>query len=77
MKFLANLAIATLVAAWLVTVAVLAIQNVRPVSLQFFGWSSIQVPFGVLLAAGVGLGCVLGTLAPLLLPRRRRNDWGE
>jgi len=78
MKVLANAAIAAIVAGWLVTVAVLSIQNVRAVSLQFFAWESIRVPFGVLLAIGVGGGCVLGAVVgPTLRSRRRRNDWGE
>lgn len=71
LKTVTNLMIALLIAFWLGAIAIFSIQNVTAVSLNFLFWQSIQLPVGVLLAFCVGLGLILGTLLPLLLPRPR------
>ena len=70
-KTLTNLMIALLIAFWLGAIAIFSIQNITAVSLKFLFWQSIQLPVGVLLAFCVGLGLILGTLLPLLLPKPR------
>lgn len=54
-----------LLAAVIVSVAVVSIQNIELVSIQFLVWQSVQLPFGVLLAFGVGLGLILGSFIRL------------
>ncbi|HEY9837771.1 MAG TPA: lipopolysaccharide assembly protein LapA domain-containing protein [Vampirovibrionales bacterium] len=70
-----NQIIPTLVSAiaafWVVAIALLSVQNATPVSLQFLGFSSIQLPVGLVLAASTGLGMIGGALALSLLSKRR------
>jgi uncharacterized integral membrane protein len=66
MTIVTNLILALLMAAWLGAIAVFSIQNIREVSLKFLMFESIQLPVGVLLSFCVGLGLVIGSLAPLL-----------
>ena len=73
LKTVTNLIIALLIAFWLGAIAIFSIQNITAVSLKFLFWQSIQLPVGVLLAFCVGLGLILGTLLPLLLPRSRNT----
>lgn len=47
------------------TVAVLSIQNIELVSLKFILWTSIKLPFGVLLAFAIGVGLILGSFIPV------------
>ena len=37
-------------AVWVVAIAIIAVQNATPVSLQFLNFRSIEMPFGVVLA---------------------------
>lgn len=56
----------TMIAAiWICAIALIAAQNGTRVVIQFLGIQSIQIPFGLLLAACVALG-MIG--AALLLP---------
>lgn len=55
-----NLLFSLLLTAWIVAIAILAIQNATPVSLTFLTLQSIQLPVGVVLAFSVVLG-LLGT----------------
>lgn len=41
---------ALLLAVWVAAIAILSAQNGTPISLQFFGLRSIQIPLGMLLA---------------------------
>lgn len=74
MRTIANLLLAALITAWLVFVATLSIQNITPISLKFFTFRSVEIPFGVLLTFGVGAGLGVGALIPLLLGGAIEND---
>jgi uncharacterized integral membrane protein len=39
-------------------IALIALQNARGVSLQFLGFQSIEIPFGLMLALSVAVGMV-------------------
>jgi uncharacterized integral membrane protein len=56
--------IGIVLALWVVAIAILSVQNATPISLQFFGLSSIQIPVGVMLAffaaGGMVVAVVLG-----------------
>ncbi|MEM8642037.1 MAG: DUF1049 domain-containing protein [Cyanobacteria bacterium P01_G01_bin.54] len=67
MRTIANLLLTALLTAWLVFVATLSIQNITPISLKFFTFRSVEIPFGVLLTFAVGIGLGLGALAPLFV----------
>lgn len=71
MKVVIDLAIAIIFGTWLAIAAVVSIQNIEAISLRFFIWRSIEIPFGVLLAFAVGVGAILGAMLALLFPRRR------
>lgn len=60
MKNFATLITACIVAGWIGAIALIAIQNATPITLQFLGFQSIEIPFGLVLAFGVVLG-ILGT----------------
>ena len=62
MKFIANFVSGLIMAGLIGAIAVFSIQNIQPVSLQFFSWRSIQLPVGVLLAFCLGIGIILGSL---------------
>jgi len=72
MKIIINLISSSFLAGWIITMAVFSIQNINPVVLRFFTWESLKLPIGVLLAFCVGLGLVLGSLLPLLLPKPKK-----
>jgi lipopolysaccharide assembly protein A len=65
MRTLARFFAMSLVAALLVIVAVVSIQNIELVSLGFLLWESVPLPFGILLAFGVGAGFICGSFIPL------------
>ncbi|MCW6034790.1 DUF1049 domain-containing protein [Spirulina subsalsa FACHB-351] len=69
MRTFSNLLISLLITAWLVTIAVISIQNITPISLNFLTFSSVEIPFGVLLTFGVGLGLLIGAMLPVLTRR--------
>ncbi|MDJ0621159.1 MAG: DUF1049 domain-containing protein [Calothrix sp. MO_192.B10] len=58
MKTVANLISSIIIALWVVAIAILSVQNYTPVSLKFFTFRSIQIPFGILLAFSAGIGMV-------------------
>lgn len=61
-----KLIIAVVLAAWVVAIAILSVQNATPLSLRFFGLESIQIPFGVVLALFAAVGMVLMAIALML-----------
>lgn len=66
MKTIANLLISVIVAVWVVAIAIISAQNATPVSLKFFTYQSIQIPFGLVLAFCAGVGLIgIGILQPL------------
>lgn len=50
-------------AAWISAIALIAIQNATPVSLQFLGLQTIQIPLGLVLAFSASIGMVGTALA--------------
>jgi uncharacterized integral membrane protein len=61
--------------------AVISIQNIRAISLQFLVFRSVEIPVGVLLAFSFGLGLILGAVIPFVKPIsrgvRNRGDQNE
>lgn len=75
-----RLAFAIIPAVWVVAIAIIAVQNATPVSIQLLNLRSIEIPFGVLLAfcaAGgmLGMALVLGVLGgnPLRGAKKKRG----
>lgn len=58
-------------ALWIGAIAIVAVQNATPVSLQLFTLHSVAMPLGVLLAFGAAGGMV-ATAAIVLLPGKGR-----
>lgn len=54
-----------LLAGLLGIVAVMSIQNIEIVSIQFLIWQSVKLPLGVLLAFAVGFGLIMGSFVPI------------
>ena len=71
MRIFTNFISSTILAVAITVIAVFSIQNIKPVSLQFLGFESIQFPVGVLLAFCGGVGIILGSLLPLLWQREQ------
>lgn len=65
MKTFSNLVISLIIAFWIIILPVFAIQNVAPISLQFFGFRSISIPLGILVSVSVASGIVGGALFPI------------
>jgi lipopolysaccharide assembly protein A len=63
---MANLIISTIVAAWIVFIALISVQNASLVSLRFIFWRSIDLPWGLVLAGAIALGFIIGGCLPLL-----------
>lgn len=74
MKQIALVSLCLIVIAIAGTSALLAIQNVSPVSLALLGFQSIEMPLGLTLTGCAALGAVLTTLS-LLLHRRHDRQW--
>jgi uncharacterized integral membrane protein len=55
-----NLIISTIVAGWVVILALISVQNATVVSLKFLVWQSIELPWGLILAGAVGIGLLMG-----------------
>lgn len=70
MRIIAQLTNAIASAVLSVTVAVLSIQNIAPISLRWLWWRSVEIPFGVAIAGALAIGWILGVLTPLLFARR-------
>ncbi len=66
MKTISNLLISVIVAVWVVAIAIISAQNAAPVSLKFFTYQSIQIPFGLVLAFSAAIGLIgIAVLQPL------------
>jgi len=75
MQIIVNLLLSLILAIWLVAIAIIAVQNATPVSLQFLFWHSIQIPMGVLMAFSAAIGLLtLAILQPLWALADDRND---
>jgi uncharacterized integral membrane protein len=66
MRTITNLLTAIVLAAWLVAIAIISIQNITPINLKFLIYETIQIPFGIVLALSVGVGAIAGAMAPIL-----------
>ncbi|HEY9601752.1 MAG TPA: LapA family protein [Allocoleopsis sp.] len=66
MKTIANLLTSLVLAAWIGAIAILSIQNIMPVSVRFLNYETIQIPIGIVLAFSVGIGAIVGSLAPVV-----------
>ncbi len=73
MNTITNFMAASIVAGWIMTMAVFSIQNITPVTLRLFTFESIRLPVGVLLAFCLGVGFFLGALLPALLGVKSNN----
>ncbi|MBW4648463.1 MAG: DUF1049 domain-containing protein [Kastovskya adunca ATA6-11-RM4] len=65
MKTITNLLTSLILAAWVIAIAIISIQNIKPVSLRFLTFQSIELPIGVMLAFGVAIGAIAGAIIPL------------
>jgi uncharacterized integral membrane protein len=73
MKLFANFLICCIIAIWVVAIAIIAVQNATPVSLQFFVFRSIELPFGLMLAFSAAAGMLALAIAqPLLISGSQR-----
>jgi putative membrane protein len=77
MNTITNFLASSIVAGWIMTMAVFAIQNINPVSLKFLQFESIKLPVGILLAFCLGIGFFLGSLIPLFLKKSKRPPRGR
>ena len=80
MKTIANLLTSTILACWVVVIAILSVQNATPVSLRFLTFESIQLPVGLVLAFSAGLGIIgISLTQPLwsLASSRQGNSQSE
>ncbi|MEG3437633.1 DUF1049 domain-containing protein [Pannus brasiliensis CCIBt3594] len=77
MNTITNFLASSIVAGWIVTMAVFAIQNVKPVSLKFLQFQSINLPAGILLSFCLGGGFFLGSLIPVFLRKSKRPPRGR
>ena len=71
MNILTAILSAAIISGWITAIAIISVQNVMLVSLQFLGFNSIQLPVGVLLAFAGGVGWLFGAIAPQLLRSRK------
>ena len=55
---IANLITSTVIAFWIVLIAIISVQNYRLVSLNFLILQSIQIPFGVIIALSASTGMI-------------------
>ncbi len=67
MKTIATVLTSLIVAAWVVAIAIIAVQNADSVSFRFLTIQTIELPFGLVLAFGVALGIVSIAIAQPLL----------
>lgn len=58
----------SIIAIAMVFMAVISIQNITAISLQFLFFRSVKIPLGILLASGFGLGLILGAVVPFVKP---------
>ncbi len=65
MKALINLITALIIGAWIIAIALISIQNITPISLQFLTFIAIPLPFGIVLAFSVTFGLLLGAIIPI------------
>lgn len=67
MKSLTTLIISAILAVWIMTIAILSVQNATPVTLKFLAYESIRLPVGVVLAFSAAAGAIVGAIIALPL----------
>ncbi|MGA9377195.1 MAG: lipopolysaccharide assembly protein LapA domain-containing protein [Phormidium sp.] len=67
MKSLTTLIISAILAVWIMTIAILSVQNATPVTLKFLAYESIRLPVGVVLAFSAAAGAIVGAIVALPL----------
>lgn len=80
MKSLTTFLAAFLLATWVSAIAILSVQNFTAVRLRFLTLQFVEIPVGVVLAFGVGLGMVgTAVVQPLLrgAGSQGRDDIGD
>jgi uncharacterized integral membrane protein len=55
---MAKFFIPLIVAFWISAIALISVQNATPVSFQFLGFQSVQIPLGLVIAFSAALGMV-------------------
>ena len=75
MNILTAILSAAIISGWITAIAIVSVQNVMLVSLQFLGFNSIQLPVGVLLAFAAGFGWLIGAITPQLLRSRKSSRY--
>ena len=63
MNALTHLIISSIVAGWLIVIALVSVQNASLVSVKFLYWNAIDLPWGFILGGMVAIGFVIGGLA--------------
>jgi uncharacterized integral membrane protein len=66
MKTIIDLCTSLILAVWLVTIAIISVQNATPVTLSFLFWHSIQIPMGLVMAFSAAIGLLLVALLQAL-----------
>jgi uncharacterized integral membrane protein len=64
--------ISLIVAIWVSAIALVAIQNATPISLQFLSIRSVEIPLGLVMAFSASIG-MIGTALALSLWRSTRS----
>ena len=82
MKSLTTGLVSFVLAVWIVAIAAVSIQNIfivngdgeqTLVALHFLGQTSVQLPFGILLAISVALGMLAMAIALVCVPSAKRT----
>ncbi len=68
MKRVAIITAFLIIAVGMVMISVISIQNVSAISVKFFVFRSVEIPFGVLLVFSFSLGLFLGAIVPFVKP---------
>lgn len=74
MKTTVNLVLSTIIALWIMAIAIVSVQNATAVSLRFLTFESIQIPVGLLLAFFVAVGIIATSLLQPLLSKPNRKQ---
>ena len=62
MTNITNILTSIIIAIWIAFIAIFSIQNIQPVTLNFFWFQSIQLTTGIVLSFSLGIGLILGTI---------------
>jgi len=75
---ISQLLISLIIAFWIGAIAIISIQNIELISLNFLLFESIKIPVGILLAMSLGVGMIIGAIAPIFFqipqPKSRKKS---